>query len=97
MCKRLYALYYIAAFFIYPVPVYNGMACFKYRSIHVVQTTTCADVDKKTASRGIIVGCYDTKDGYRLSGCGEGVDSDCSSRLSQLLDRLGLWNTEYPV
>ena len=58
-----------------------------YWAIRVVQTTT--DVDENTESRGIVVGCYDTKDGYRLSGCGESVDSNCSNRLAQLIDRLG--------
>ena len=36
---------------------------------------------------GVVVGCYDTSDGYQLSGCGLGVDGECSGHLSQLISR----------
>ena len=59
----------------------NNMYC----AIHVciLQST-----EENDGAQGIVVGCYDNKDGYRLTGCGEGLDGQCSGQLSQLIDRL---------
>ena len=35
----------------------------------------------------MVIGCYETSDGYQLSGCGQGVDGECSGQLTQLLAR----------
>ena len=35
----------------------------------------------------MVIGCYETTDGYQLSGCGQGVDGECSGQLTQLLSR----------
>ena len=43
--------------------------------------------EENARTQGVVVGCYDTKDGYRLTGCGEGLDGQCSGQLSQLIDR----------
>ena len=49
--------------------------------------------EENDRTQGIVVGCYDTKDSYRLTGCGEGLDGQCSGQLSQLIDRLVVWSS----
>ena len=48
--------------------------------------------EENNGAKGVVVGCYDTKDGYRLTGCGEGLDGRCSGQLTQLIDRSVIWS-----
>ena len=57
---------------------------FTYSASHSLQSTTD---EEEGVKRGVVVGCYDTSDGYQLSGCGLGVDGECSGHLSQLISR----------
>ena len=53
--------------------------------IHYVQAQTPAEVE----GQGVVVGCYETKDGYCLSHCGKSVDSECDGKLQELVVRSG--------
>ena len=36
----------------------------------------------------MVIGCYDTSDGYQLGRCGQNVADTCSGWLDQLISRL---------
>ena len=37
--------------------------------------------------RGVVVGCFETGEGYVLSGCGQAVDGQCEGKLKELMER----------